>query len=98
MIRLIFFSIFLFFSTINVSQQNQKINDTISLDAVSLQALKIPLQEKKSMYPVSKLSFKNYQNLTPQLNLSEYLENIPGLVILNNNNYAQDARLSLIHI
>ena len=95
MIRLIFFSIFLFFSTINVSQQNQKINDTISLDAVSLQALKIPLQEKKSMYPVSKLSFKNYQNLTPQLNLSEYLENIPGLVILNNNNYAQDARISI---
>ena len=95
MIRLIFFSIFLFFSTINVSQQNQKINDTISLDAVSLQALKIPLQEKKSMYPVSKLSFKNYQNLTPQLNLSEYLENVPGLVILNNNNYAQDARISI---
>ena len=30
MIRLIFFSIFLFFSTINVSQQNQKINDTNS--------------------------------------------------------------------
>ena len=88
MIRLIFFTIFLFFSKINVSQQNQKINDTISLDAVSLQALKIPLQEKKSMYPVSKLSFNNYQNLTPQLNLSEYLENVPGLVILNNNNYA----------
>ena len=95
MIRLIFFTIFLFFSLINVSQQNLEINDTISLDAVSLQALKIPLQEKKSMYPVSKLSFKNYQNLTPQLNLSEYLENVPGLVILNNNNYAQDARISI---
>ena len=95
MIRLIFFTIFLFFSTINISQQNQKINDTISLDAVSLQALKIPLQEKKSMYPVSKLSFKNYQNLTPQLNLSEYLDDVPGLVILNNNNYAQDARISI---
>ena len=95
MIRLIFFTIFLFFSTINVSQQNQKINDTISLDAVALEALKIPLKEKKSMYPVSKLSFKNYQNLTPQLNLSEYLENVPGLIILNNNNYAQDARISI---
>ena len=95
MIRLIFFTIFLFFSTINTSQQNQKINDTISLDAVALKALKIPLKEKKSMYPVSKLSFKNYQNLTPQLNLSEYLDDVPGLVILNNNNYAQDARISI---
>ena len=95
MIRLIFFTIFLFFSTINTSQQNQKINDTISLDAVALEALKIPLKEKKSMYPVSKLSFKNYQNLTPQLNLSEYLDDVPGLVILNNNNYAQDARISI---
>ena len=95
MIRPIFFTIFLFFSTLNLSQQNQKINDTISLDAVALEALKIPLIEKKSMYPVSKLSFKNYQNLTPQLNLSEYLENVPGLVILNNNNYAQDARISI---
>ncbi len=95
MIRLIFFTIFLFFSLINVSQQNQKINDTISLDAVALEALKIPLKEKKSMYPVSKLSFKNYQNLTPQLNLSEYLDDVPGLVILNNNNYAQDARISI---
>ncbi len=95
MIRLILFTIFLFFSSINVSQQNPETNDTISLDAVALEALKIPLKEKKSMYPVSKLSFKNYQNLTPQLNLSEYLENVPGLVILNNNNYAQDARISI---
>ena len=47
------------------------------------------------MYPISKLSFKNYQNLTPQLNLSEYLDDVPGLVILNNNNYAQDARISI---
>ena len=41
------------------------------------------------------MSFKNYQNLTPQLNLSEYLDDVPGLVILNNNNYAQDARISI---
>ena len=45
MIRLILFTIFLFFSLINVSQQNQEINDTISLDAVALEALKIPLKE-----------------------------------------------------
>ena len=96
MIRLIFFTIFLFFPFIkNISQQNQKTNDTISLDAVALEALKIPLKEKKLMYPISELNFKNYQNLTPQLNLSEYLESVPGLVILNNNNYAQDARISI---
>ena len=96
MIRQIFFTIFLFFTLIkNTSQQNQKTNDTVSLDAVAIEALKIPLTEKKSMYPISKLSFKNYQNLTPQLNLSEYLDDVPGLVILNNNNYAQDARISI---
>lgn len=96
MIRQIFFTIFLFFTLIkNTSQQNQKTNDTVSLDAVAIEALKIPLTEKKSMYPISRLSFKNYQNLTPQLNLSEYLDDVPGLVILNNNNYAQDARISI---
>ena len=96
MIRQIFFIIFLLFPLIkNTSQQNQKTNDTVSLDAVAIEALKIPLTEKKSMYPITKLSFKNYQNLTPQLNLSEYLDDVPGLVILNNNNYAQDARISI---
>ena len=96
MIRLIFFTIFLFFPFIkNISQQNQKTNDTISLDAVALEALKIPLKEKKLMYPISELNFKNYQNLTPQINISEYLESVPGLFILNNNNYAQDARISI---
>ena len=46
MIRQIFFIIFLFFPLIkNTSQQNQKTNDTVSLDAVAIEALKIPLTE-----------------------------------------------------
>ncbi len=45
------------------------------------------------------LSRKRYtataQNAQQQLSLDEYLTGIPGLFILNRNNYAQDLRLSL---
>ena len=88
-------TIIFFLFQINTAQDQQIINDTISLDGVTLEAIKIPLKEKKALYPISKFNFKNYQFLTPQVNISEFLESVPGLFILNNNNYAQDPRISI---
>ena len=53
------------------------------------------LKKRKELYPISELSFKDYQTLTPQVNLSEYLESVPSLFIMNNQNFAQDARISI---
>ena len=88
-------TIIFFLFQINTAQDQQIINDTISLDGITLEAIKIPLKEKKALYPISKFNFKNYQFLTPQINISEFLESVPGLFILNNNNYAQDPRISI---
>ena len=88
-------TIIFFLFQINTAQVQQIISDTISLDGVTLEAIKIPLKEKKALYPISKFNFKNYQFLTPQINISEFLESVPGLFILNNNNYAQDPRISI---
>ena len=86
----------IFFSFQNLlSQNNQIISDTINLKEVTIESINIPLKEKKSLYPISFLKFNAFQQLTPQINISEYLESVPGLFVLNNNNYAQDARISI---
>ena len=88
-------TIILFLFQISSAQQKNIKNDTLVLDEVTIESVKIPLKEKKSLYPITQINFKDYQSLTPQINISEFLESVPGLFILNNNNYAQDARISI---
>ena len=88
-------TIIFFLFQISTAQQKNIKNDTLVLDEVTIQSVKIPLKEKKSLYPITQINFKDYQSLTPQINISEFLESVPGLFILNNNNYAQDARISI---
>ena len=52
-------TIIFFLFQINTAQDQQIINDTISLDGVTLEAIKIPLKEKKALYPISKFNFIN---------------------------------------
>ena len=87
--------IFILISTSIYSQINNSKRDTIVLDEVYVDAIDIFSKEKKELYPISELSFKDYQTLTPQVNLSEYLESVPSLFIMNNQNFAQDARISI---
>ena len=68
-----------------IAQKNSMINDTIVLDEVSVEVIKIQKKEKQGFYPISEIKFTDLQTLTPQINLSEYLESIPGLFINNNN-------------
>ena len=88
-------TIIFFLFKISTAQQKNIKNDTLVLDEVTIESVKIPLKEKKSLYPITQINFKDYQSLTPQINISEFLESVPGLFILNNNNYAQDARISI---
>ena len=87
--------ILILISTSIYSQINNSKRDTIVLDEVYVDAIDIFSKEKKELYPISELSFKDYQTLTPQVNLSEYLESVPSLFIMNNQNFAQDARISI---
>ena len=88
-------AIIFFLCQIGNTQKTEITNDTIVLEEVTLESIKIPLKEKKALYPISQYNFKSYQYLTPQINISEFLESVPGLFILNNNNYAQDPRISI---
>ena len=88
-------TIIFFLFQISTAQQKNIKNDTLVLDEVTIESVKIPLKEKKSLYPITQINFKDYQSLTPQINISEFLESVPGLFILNINNYAQDARISI---
>lgn len=88
-------TIIFFLFQISTAQQKNIKNDTLFLEEVTIGSVKIPLKEKKSLYPITQINFKDYQSLTPQINISEFLESVPGLFILNNNNYAQDARISI---
>ena len=88
-------SIIFFLVQICNSQQKEIKNDTIVLQEVTLESIKIPLKEKQALYPITQINFEDYQSLTPQINISEFLESVPGLFISNNNNYAQDPRISI---
>ena len=77
------------------SQERIIVNDTVKLDEVIVEPIDGLLAEKKQLYPVSNLKFEKFQTLTPQIKISEYLESVPGLFIMNNNNFAQDARISI---
>lgn len=44
---------------------------------------------------VQAVDAQTIQNAGPQVNLSEVLSQIPGVVALNRNNYAQDVQMSI---
>ena len=77
------------------SQERIVVSDTVKLDEVVVEPINGLLTGKKQIYPVSNLKFEKLQTLTPQIKISEYLESVPGLFIMNNNNFAQDARISI---
>ena len=85
----------LFFYIQNIISQKTQVSDTIDLNQVTVEAINIPSKNSKYLYPITDLNFKKYQLLTPQINIGEYLESVPGLFIMNNNNYAQDSRISI---
>ncbi len=90
-----FLFLFVLFCNHVFSQERIIISDTIKLDEIVVGPINRFLGNKELVYPVTNLKFKKFQTLTQQINISEYLESVPGLFIMNNNNFAQDARISI---
>ena len=75
--------------------QKSSSTSTITLNEISVEALKIETLKKKVPYSLSVLNFQNTQKINQQISLQEYIESVPGLFSLNANNYAQDLRISI---
>ncbi|WP_206482266.1 TonB-dependent receptor family protein [Nonlabens ponticola] len=72
-------------------------SQTDSLQPIVIKTVKtVDLDDSLEDLPFS-LSRKRYpnKNLQQQLSLDEYLQGIPGLFVLNRNNYSQDLRISM---
>ena len=87
---IIFFLIQVFFS-----HSQNIVNDSIKLDEVVISITKIKDSIKKSPFAISAFDFTNFQSTAQQFYLSEFLERTPGIFISNDNNFAQDARISI---
>ena len=85
--------IFLIISFFSFSQ-NQS-NDSIQLKEVIVSIAKLKDSLINTPFSISSKNYSNFQNSTQQFNLSEYIENIPGVFISNDHNYAQDSRISI---
>ena len=88
-------AVFSFFSNHLQSQEPNAVQDTIVLKEVSVEAISIYSKEKKELYPIDEINVEEFQSLTPQNNLGEYLESVPSLFVMNNHNFAQDSRISI---
>ncbi len=78
-----------------INSQVIQTNDTIVLDEVSVKILRESNKEELSIYSISKIDLALKQKYLRQYNLSEYLNYVPGVFIMNSNNYAQDERISI---
>jgi len=71
------------------------INDSINLNEVVVSITKIKDSIKKSPFSISSTDYMDFQKNAQQFYLSEYIERNPGIFISNDNNFAQDARISI---
>ena len=77
--------ILLLFLPIIINSQIIQTNDTIVLDEVSVKILRESNKEQLSIYSISKIDLNLKQKYLRQYNLSEYLNYVPGVFIMNSN-------------
>jgi iron complex outermembrane receptor protein len=69
-----------------------------SLETITVKALPAVDLQRPSIdlpFSIATKDFKDSQQSKQQLSLDEYLYGVPGLFVLNRNNYSQDLRISL---
>ncbi len=94
--RLIYPGLACFFLQINfISAQSRDTLFVGTLDSIVVEAQRLPLQELHAPYKINRLNQDDWQNGRRQVSLAEPLKHIPGLLVLNANNFAQDLRLSV---
>ena len=77
------------------SYSQNNLNDSIKLKEVIVSITKIKENIKNSPFAISSKSFSKFQSTAQQFYLSEYIESVPGVFISNDNNFAQDSRISI---
>ena len=77
------------------SYSQNSLNDSIKLKEVVVSITKIKENIKNSPFAISSKSFSKFQSTAKQFYLSEYIESVPGVFISNDNNFAQDSRISI---
>ena len=77
------------------SFSQNSLNDSIKLKEVVVSITKIKENIKNSPFAISSKSFSKFQSTAKQFYLSEYIESVPGVFISNDNNFAQDSRISI---
>ena len=73
----------------------KQVKDSIQLEEVIISVTKIKDSLVNTPFSVSIKNFSTFQKSAEQFNISEYIEDIPGIFISNDNNYAQDSRISI---
>ena len=66
-----------------------------NIETVTVAAPKIKTEINRIPIPIFKYVADPIQNSQQQLSLQEYIYNVPGLISMNANNYAQDLRISI---
>ena len=94
MIRILSLLILTIYTSISFSQTNTSI-DTINLADVAVKIFREPNKQNLSVFSINSISTEEIQRYASQINLSEYLNLIPSVFIMNNNNFAQDERISI---
>ena len=82
------------FSVSGIWAQQDSLN-LIKLKPVILNVSRIAESLENLPISLSRLDFREKQDLKQQLSFNEYLYNVPGLFALNANNYSQDLRVSI---
>ncbi|WP_194851917.1 TonB-dependent receptor family protein [Nonlabens antarcticus] len=90
----IYFFIFILAGLLSVPATAQ-IDSLKTVTVKVFPAIDIEQQIQETPFSVASKTFKNSQNSKQQLSFDEYLNGIPGLFVLNRNNFSQDLRISL---
>ncbi|MEM9361847.1 MAG: TonB-dependent receptor [Bacteroidota bacterium] len=76
-------------------QAQQDTIPTIELDTVVIEAARLSISKNELPASVSVSTFGTVQQNLQQLSANDYLQGVPGLFVLNSNNFAQDTRISI---
>ena len=90
--KILFFLVIFSFSGIWAQQDSLNL---IKLEPVILNVSRIAESLENLPISISRLDFREKQDLKQQLSFNEYLSGIPGLFALNANNFSQDLRVSI---
>ena len=82
------------FSYSGIWAQQDSLN-LIKLEPVILNVSRISERLENLPISLTRLDFRDKQDIKQQLSFNEYLSGIPGLFALNANNYSQDLRVSI---